>query len=121
MTMAMPDSQCNQYCKTMKERILYTQLARSYDSVMGWGVGTTTAFRGFQQINDIPRKVRQNPAFFLSLALPSLILTRNLSLAVCNCRVLFQTVAFLFNNLILSRPNKTYWWKLVPPHDKQIP
>jgi hypothetical protein len=91
----------------MKERILYPQLARSYYSIVGWGVGTTAAFGGFQQNNDIPREVHQNPAFFLSLALPSLILTRALSLALCNCHVLFQTAAFVINKLILSRPNDT--------------
>jgi hypothetical protein len=119
-TTATPNSQCNQSCKTMTERIMYLQLARSYYSVVGWGDGTIVAFGGFQQNNYIPGEVRQHPAFFLSHALPSLILTRALSLALCNCCVLFQTVAVVFNDLILNRPNKTYWRKLVLPHDKQI-
>ncbi len=51
--------------------------------------------------------------FFLFLASPSLILTRVLSF--------LQTVAFVFNDLILSRPNETYWRKLVPSSGEQIP
>ena len=106
-----------------KERILYPQLARSYHSVVGWGDGTIAAFGGFQQNNGIPGEVRRSfdVSFFCPFFLesPSIVLTRSLSLG--HHRALLQTVAFVFNDLILSRPNETYWRKLVPPSDTRIP
>ena len=107
-----------------KERILYPQLARSYHSVAGWGDGTIAAFGGFQKNNGIPGDMSRNfdvSCFFHFLALLSFISSRALSLELCNHRVLFLTVTFVCNDLILSRPNETYWRKLVLPHDKQMP